>query len=108
MYESTQNEVKGKMIENVARNVAPKSHERRAREKICIPSQLTLDCSRITVSVDRNGKTFRCNGSLIEPLSVRETSLSVPPSIMKTISCDALFVGAHRKSDGERKYGRFE
>jgi hypothetical protein len=32
--ESTQNEVKRKMIETGARSVAPKSHERLAREKM--------------------------------------------------------------------------
>jgi hypothetical protein len=43
MYESTQNEVKRKMIENVARNVAPKSHEQRALEKIAFhPNSLSI------------------------------------------------------------------
>jgi hypothetical protein len=32
--ESTQNEVKRKMIETDARNITPRSHERLAREKI--------------------------------------------------------------------------
>jgi hypothetical protein len=40
--ESTQNEVKRKMIETRACNEAPKSHARLAREeKVRVPSQLT-------------------------------------------------------------------
>jgi hypothetical protein len=38
----------------------------------------------------------------------RETSLSVPPSIIEDDFCEALFEGTRRKSDGERNYGRFE
>jgi hypothetical protein len=48
--ESTQNEVKRKMIEAEACNVAPKSHARLARaEKVRATSQLTPPWSSITL-----------------------------------------------------------
>jgi hypothetical protein len=48
--ESTQNEVKRKMIETEACNDTPKSHARLAREeKVCVTSQLTLTCAGITL-----------------------------------------------------------
>ena len=48
--ESTQNEVKRKMIETGACNAAPKSHARRTREeKVHATSQLSLSCCQITL-----------------------------------------------------------
>jgi hypothetical protein len=48
--ESTQNEVKRKMIETDACTVAPKSHARLAREeKVCATSQLSLPWSPIAL-----------------------------------------------------------
>ena len=50
--ESTQNEVKRKMIETRACTDAPKSHARLAREeKVRVTSQLTLLCSSITLGL---------------------------------------------------------
>jgi hypothetical protein len=52
--ESTQNEVKRKMIETSACTDAPKSHARRAREeKVRATSELTLPCSPITSCLPR-------------------------------------------------------
>jgi len=50
--ESTQNEVKRKMIETSACTDAPKSHARLAREeKVRATSQLALTCFPITLSL---------------------------------------------------------
>jgi hypothetical protein len=52
--ESTQNEVKRKMIEADACNAVPKSHARLARkEKVRVTSQPTLACSPITLCLAR-------------------------------------------------------
>ena len=86
MYESMHNEVKRKMIETVARNVAPKSHEQLSRAEnlhttaICSPTLMhcvVRDCVP--------QETRRCIALLYRTavIGIYETSLSIPPSIMK-------------------------
>ena len=97
--ESTQNEVKRKMIETGARNDVPKSHARLAREeKVCGTSQLTLTCSPIPLCLPRARfkGTLRCDAGVI---ARREPSRSFPPYNERRVSGDELLEGARLKSD---------
>jgi hypothetical protein len=81
--ESTQNEVKRKMIETDACTVAPKSHARLAREeKVRATSQLTpaVVPDRVVSSAGAFQKNARCDAGVI---ARREPSRCFPPSIMR-------------------------
>jgi hypothetical protein len=99
--ESTQNEVKRKMIETGACNAVPKSHARLARgEKVRVTSQLTLACSPITLCLPRARfkVTLRRDAGVV---ARRKSSRSFPTSIMR----DDFAVARCVK---EGVYGRFE
>jgi hypothetical protein len=80
--ESTQNEVKRKMIEAGACNDAPKSHARRAREKSsrAITTHSHLFSHQVVSAARTFQKTFRCE---VGAIARREPSRSFPPSIMR-------------------------
>jgi len=103
--ESTQNEVKRKMIATRACNAAPKSHARLTREeKVRVASQLTLTCSPITLFLPRARfqGMLACDSGLIAP---REYARSFPRSIMRG---DFTARNASGSASKERNYGRFE
>jgi hypothetical protein len=101
--ESTQNEVKRKMIETGACSLAPKSHERLARKKMFrAHHKNALGCSQLCRACaahlqETSRRCPLCDGA-------HETSSSIPPSIMKddlikTIIYDALSARARRASN---------
>ncbi|MFI5098664.1 MAG: hypothetical protein ACHQT6_11890 [Candidatus Acidiferrales bacterium] len=103
--ESTQNEVKRKMIETGACNDVPKSRARLTREEnVRAASQLTLTCSPSTLFLPRARfqGMLPCGSGLIAP---REYSRSFPRSIMRG---DFTARNASSSASKERNYGRFE
>ena len=77
--ESTQNEVKRKMIETGACNAVPKSHARLAREeKVRVTSQLTVNCSPATLRLPRARFRFK---SQIVPVEIPAKNKGQPPVI---------------------------
>jgi hypothetical protein len=81
--ESTQNEVKRKMIETSARTDAPKSHARLAREEK-VSRDITTHSAVISHHVVSAARVFQKNAHCdAGGIARREPSRSFPPSIMR-------------------------
>jgi hypothetical protein len=106
--ESTQNEVKRKMIETRASTDAPKSHARLAREeKVRVTSQLTLPWSPIPLGPPRERvrkeRSLRCAARTLAKLSAIYNERR-----FQRRSLEGARLKSALKESGERNHGRFE